>query len=47
LGYGKYYRGKQGQDCYLKILEGTNYVESITIEDINLARRFAEEAVAM
>ena len=47
LGYGKYYGGKQGLDCYLKIMEGNDYVERYNIKDNNLARRIAEEAIAM
>jgi len=45
--YGKYFSGKQGLDCYLKILEGLNYLSRATIEDHNVARRIAEEAIAM
>jgi adenylate cyclase len=44
--YEKYFRGKQGLDCYLKILEGTKYMQLMTAEDNNAARRIAEEAVA-
>jgi len=47
LGYGKYYGGEQGLDCYLKIIEGNDYVERYNIKDNNLARRIAEEALAM
>ena len=47
LGDGKHYRGKQGLDCYLKILEGSGYVERQNIEDNNVARRIAEEVIAM
>ena len=43
----KYYRGKQGLDCYLKILEANGYFLRWNIEENNLARRFAEEAIAM
>ena len=46
-GYGKYYRGKQGLDCYLKIMEGNDLVFRRNIKDNNLARRIAEEALAM
>ena len=45
-GLGKFYRGKQGLDCYLKVLEALEYIPS-TIQDTNLARRRAEEAIAM
>ena len=45
---GKYFRGKQGLDCYLKILEGIEVPSTChTIEDNNVARRIAEEAIAM
>jgi adenylate cyclase len=47
LGYGKYYRGKEGLDCYLKIMEGNDLVSRRNIRDNNLARRIAEEALAM
>jgi adenylate cyclase len=47
LGYGEYFRGKQGLDCYLKILEAANYLQRGTIEDNKVALRIAEEAMAM
>jgi adenylate cyclase len=47
LGYGKYYGGKQGLDCYLKIMEGNDLVSRRNIKDNNLARHIAEEALAM
>jgi adenylate cyclase len=47
LGVGKHYRGKQGLDCYLKIMEGIGYVDRFTSEDNNLARRIAGEVIAM
>jgi adenylate cyclase len=47
LGYEKYFRGKQGLDCYLKIMEGSGYVERQNVEDNNLARRIAEEVMVM
>ena len=43
----KYFRGKQGLDCYLKILEGSKYLQLHTIEANSVARRIAEEAIAM
>jgi adenylate cyclase len=43
----KYYRGKQGLDCYLKIAQALGYFHGLNIEDNNLARRMAEEAIAM
>ncbi len=47
MGYGKYYRGKQGLDCYLKIMEGNDLVSRRNIKDNNLARPIAEEALAI
>jgi adenylate cyclase len=47
LGHEKHFRGKQAPDCYLKIMEGKGYVERLNTEDTNLARRIAEEAIAM
>ena len=46
-GYGKYYGGKQGLDCYLKIMEGNDLVFRRNTKDNNLARPIAEEALAM
>jgi adenylate cyclase len=43
----KYFRGKQGLDCYLKYLEGLKYFQGRNIEDNRMARRIAEEAIAM
>ena len=43
----KYYRGKQGLDCYLKLTEAIGYRDRWNIEDNNLARRMVEEAIAM
>ncbi len=45
--YSKYYRGKQGFDCYLKLMEGAKYSERQNIEDNNVARRLNEEAISM
>ena len=46
--YEKYFRGKQGLECYLKILEAQNYYYSLHLSrDNNKARRIAEEAMAM
>jgi adenylate cyclase len=47
LTAAKYFRGKQGLDCYLKILEGNKYIAGHNIEDIRAARRTAEEAIAI
>jgi adenylate cyclase len=43
----KYYKGKQGLDCYLKIIEAAGHYQRLTIEDNTLARRLVEEAIAM
>ena len=43
---GKYYRGEQALDCYLKYLQAGDYLERWNIADTNLARKIAEEAVA-
>jgi TolB-like protein/class 3 adenylate cyclase/Tfp pilus assembly protein PilF len=44
---GKYYKGRQGFDCYLKLVEGAYYQGRQTVEDTNMARRLAEEAMAL
>jgi adenylate cyclase len=46
-GAEKYFRGKQGLDCYLKLLEGGNYLQRVTIEDNRVGRRLTEEFIAM
>jgi adenylate cyclase len=43
----KYYKGKKGLDCYLKLTEASGYYNRFNIEDNNLARRMIEEAIAM
>jgi adenylate cyclase len=43
----KYYTGKQGLDCYLKLIEAMGHITRWNIEDNNLARRMIEEAIAM
>ena len=47
LTVSKYYSGEHGLDCWLKHLEALRYAERTTIEDNNVARRLAEEAVSM
>jgi adenylate cyclase len=42
----KYYRGKQGFDCYLKLMQAWGYYTRFTIEDNNLARQLVEKAIA-
>ncbi len=46
-GPEKYYKGKQGLDCYLKLTEASGYLSRWNIEDNNMARRMIEEAVAL
>jgi adenylate cyclase len=43
----KYYKGKTGLDCYLKLIEGNDYGQRWNIQDNNMARRLIEEAIAM
>jgi adenylate cyclase len=43
----KYYKGKQGFDCYLKLMEAAKHIDRFTIEDINVARRLIEGAISM
>jgi adenylate cyclase len=43
----KYYRGKHGLDCYLKLAEAWGYFQRYNIEGMNLARQIAEEVIAM
>ncbi len=41
----KYFRGKQGLECYLKVYEGFHYFQLLSIESNNKARRIGEEIV--
>ena len=41
-----YAGGKQDLDCYLKTMEALGHVQRANIEDNNLGRRIAEEAIA-
>ena len=43
----KYYKGKQGLDCYLKLTQAWGYQLRNSIDDNNIARRIAEEAMSM
>jgi adenylate cyclase len=45
--YSKYFTGKQGFDCYLKLMEAAKSADRHTIEDNNVARRLIEEAISM
>jgi adenylate cyclase len=42
--YQKYYKGKQGLDCYLKLLEPRKYWLNMNIESLRMIRRIIEEA---
>ena len=43
----KYFGGKQGLDCYLKLIEADARSERWNIPDNNIARQLTEEAMAM
>jgi adenylate cyclase len=43
----KYFKGKQGLDCYLKFLEGLSYLQGYNIDGTRVGRRIAEEAIQM
>ena len=45
--YSKYYKGKHGFDCYLKLMEALKYIDRDNIEDNNVARQLSEEAISM
>jgi adenylate cyclase len=45
--YAKYFKGKQGLDCYLKFLEATAYQGRVSIEANNVVRGIAEDVMAM
>jgi adenylate cyclase len=45
--YSKHFRGKQGFDCALKLMEGAKYLARLNIEDNNVGRRLTEEAISM
>ncbi len=45
--YSKYFTGRQGFDCYLKLMEAAKYADRHTSEDNNVARRLIEEAISM
>ena len=45
--YSKHFRGKQGFDCALKLMEGAKYLTRLNIEDNNVGRRLTEEAISM
>jgi adenylate cyclase len=41
-----YAGGKQDLDCHLKAMEALGHLQRVNIEDINVARRIAKEAIA-
>jgi adenylate cyclase len=43
----KYYKGKEGLDCYLKFTQAEVYYLSLNVENNKLARRIAEEGIAL
>jgi adenylate cyclase len=43
----KYFKGKQGLDCYLKFAQAYGHYTRWNIHDNNMARRLIEEAIAM
>jgi adenylate cyclase len=45
--YAKYFRGKQGLDCYSKLLEGAGYVQRMTVESTELTRQLVEDALTI
>jgi adenylate cyclase len=45
--FEKYFKGKQGLDCYLKLLEGSSYIWGLNIKDTIVARRIADEVMGM
>jgi len=42
----KYVKGKQGFDCYLKLMEAYGHIQRWNIEDNNLARSMIQEVIA-
>jgi tetratricopeptide (TPR) repeat protein len=46
-GTEKYFRGKQGLDCYLMMLEARKYLQGHNVEDTRAGGRIVEEMVAM
>lgn len=41
----KYYRGKRGLDCFLKLKAASSHIHLFTIENTNLARQMIREAL--
>ena len=46
-GTEKYFRGKKGLDCYLKMLEARKYLQGHNVEDTRAGGRITEEMMAM
>jgi adenylate cyclase len=43
----KYFKGKQGLDCYLKFLEADRYLREYNIDGTRVGKRILEEAIEM
>jgi len=46
-GYERHFKGEKGLDCYLKCLEGINYLEGLNVDGTRVGRRIIEEAMEM
>jgi adenylate cyclase len=46
-GTEKYFKGKKGLDCYLKMLEARKYLQGHNVEDTQAGGRIAEEMMVM
>jgi adenylate cyclase len=46
-GYEKHFKGEKGLDCYLKVLEGVNYLEGLNVDGTRMGRWIIEEAMEM
>jgi TolB-like protein len=43
----KYFKGKQGLDCYLKLMEAVKYLTAYNVDGTRSGKRIAEEALEM
>ncbi len=43
----KYYKGKRGLECYLKLMEASGHFNAMNVQDINIARAMVEEAITI
>jgi adenylate cyclase len=43
----KYFKGKKGLDCYLKVLEGFSYLKGYNIDGTRLGKQILEETIEM